>query len=711
MSTNRVSSKITPTHLSRKAVVYLRQSSEQQVQMNTESRRLQYALVDRAQELGFARVEVIDQDLGLSASVGAKQRPGFQALIASIVLGEVGLVLSRELSRLSRTDKDWCQLQEVCQVFGVLLGDSEQVYDLSLMDDQLVLGVKGTMSVLELNVLKLRLQEGMQAKARRGELIRLLPPGYVRDGEGKVVKDPDTRVREAIELIFATFRTAHSMRQTHLWFHSQGVELPVNKRRGEHMRIVWQLPSRALVSGVLHNPFYAGAYVWGQRPSEMKWVDDRLVRRASAPRPPKDCKVFIRDHHEAYICWKEYEENLRRMRGNNLRLDAEASVAAARGGQGLLTRLLRCGRCGRKLHVRYWGRGGTAARYACLGDYHQGGNYCLAFGGSTVDKRFSEELLKVISPLGTRASLEALERQAQPQAEARQALQRQLQEAEYSARRAFEQYDEADPRNRLVAAQLEQRWNAKLEEVETLSAQLAAHDIRQEPLTQRQQEIILELGERFAEVWHSDDCPSVLKKKIMRAVIEEVIVDEDEASRQLVFTVHWKGGVHTRFEMPKPPSGVGRKTAMEDLEIIRAMAVRYGDDQIARVLTKLKRRTATGKRWNSLRVTSVRARYKISGQRRSTPDPDVLSLAQAARYGGVSDTTIRRLVEADLLDNQQVVPWAPWEIQRADLHAEPVRSILSRVRDTGKLDLQGDRSADQPSLFSQSDREEHTQVS
>ncbi len=212
-------------------------------------------------------------------------------------------------------------------------------------------------------------------------------------------------------------------------------------------------------------------------------------------------------------------------------------------------------------------------------------------------------------------------------------------------------------------------------------------------------------------MWHSEHCPVQLKKKIVRTVIEEVLVDEDEEAGELVFTLHWKGGVHTQFRMPKPPSGVGRKTSLADLDIIRRMAARYGDDEIARVLTKLKRRTATGKRWNALRVTSVRARYKIAGQRRSTPDPDVLSLAQAAQYAGVSDTTIRRLVEADLLDNDQVVPWAPWEIQRADLNADPVRGILSRVRDTGKLDLRGDRLGPQPSLFDPSQREEQSQVS
>jgi DNA invertase Pin-like site-specific DNA recombinase len=409
------------------------------VQANTESQRLQYALVERARALGFERVEVIDADLGASASIAAKERVGFQSLIAAIATGEVGLVLSREVSRLSRTDKDWCQIQEVCQVFGVLVGDDDRLYDLRQMDDQLVLGIKGTMSVVELNVLKKRLVEGMQEKARRGELVRLLPPGYIRDNEGHVVKDPDARVREAIELVFSKFREARSIRQTHLWFHTQGVELPVNKSRGGRMQIVWQLPSHAFVANVLRSPFYAGAYVWGQRPSEVKLVDGGLVRVSGSPRRLEECKVFIRDHHEGYIDWPTYEENLRRIRGNNLKVETEASVAAVRSGQGLLTRLLRCGRCGRKLYVRYWGRAGTAARYACIGDYDKGGSYCLAFGGSLVDRRFSEELTRVISPLGMRASIEALEKRKLSRSGERHAFERQLQEAEYEAQRAFEQ--------------------------------------------------------------------------------------------------------------------------------------------------------------------------------------------------------------------------------------------------------------------------------
>jgi len=691
--------KIRAEHLCRKAVVYLRQSSEQQVKKNRESQRLQYALVERARELGFKQVEVIDTDLGSSAAIGASEREGFKHLVSSIAMGEIGLVLSRELSRLSRTDKDWCQLQEVCQVFGVLLADAERVYDLALMDDQLVLGIKGTMSVVELNVLKMRMMEGMQEKARRGELIRILPPGYVQDGEGKVVKDPDLRVRDAIELIFRKFREARSVRQTYLWFHTQGVELPVNSNQGGRTGIVWKLPSHSFVTNVLHNAIYAGAYVWGQRPTEVKLVDGKLVRKSGSARKPEESKVFIADHHEGYIDWTEYQENQRKMRGNNLQIDTEASVAAVRSGHGLLARLLRCGRCGRKLHVRYWGRAGTAARYLCIGDYDKGGSYCLGFGGSTVDRRFAEELLKVISPLGMRASLQAIKIQSQGESDRRQALGRQLQEAEYEGRRAFEQYDEADPRNRLVAAELERRWDAKLESVQVLRSELEACQKHTRSLTDQEEQAIGLLGENFAAVWESEACPVTVKKKIIGTVVEEVIVNEDEAAKELVFTIHWKGGTHTRFRMAKPPSGVGRKTSLEDLDIIRRMAVRYGDDEIARVLSKHKRRTATGKRWNALRVESTRRRYGIAGQRRTNSDPEILTLAQAAKHADVSDTTIRRLIEADLLEKKQVVPWAPWEIQRSDLDAEPVLGILKRLHQTGRLDLRGDRSADQPTLF------------
>ncbi len=270
--------KITPRHLQRKAMVYLRQSSDRQVQRHTESQRLQYALAARAQALGFAQVEIIDTDLGHSAAIGAARREGFERLIAAVAVGEVGLVLCLEASRLSRTDHDWCRLLELCPLFDTLIADADTVYDVSTLDDQLVLGIKATMSVAELKVLHQRMQQGTEAKARRGELVRLLPPGYVRDASGQIVKDPDQRVQQAIDQVFRIFRQQRSIRQTVLWFQRRGLDLPVNKHHGDSTRLVWHMPSKPFIGSMLHNPCYAGAYVWGQRPTVLRVIEGKLAR-------------------------------------------------------------------------------------------------------------------------------------------------------------------------------------------------------------------------------------------------------------------------------------------------------------------------------------------------------------------------------------------------------------------------------------------------
>jgi len=366
----------------------------------------------------------------------------------------------------------------------------------------------------------------------------------------------------------------------------------------------------------------------------------------------------------------------------------DESVASIRAGQGLLAGVLRCGRCGRRLHVRYWGKSGTSARYLCKGAYDAGGKtYCLGFGGRSVDERFGQELIRVLSPLGVRAGLAAIEQMSSVQDDQRAALGLQLQQLEYEAQRAFEQYNEADPRNRLVAAELERRWNEKLEQVEKVKTALAANDHATRALSEDEREAILALGERFEWVWSSDRCPVELKKKILRTAIEEIMVNLDDETQMLRFVVHWKGGTHTQFEMKKSVGGSGQKTSFEDLEIIRKMAARYGDDDIAYVLNKLGRRTGKGMRWNEERVATARRHHSIVGQRRTKQDPDTLTMGQAAKYVGVSSATIRKLVTAGVLEKNQIVPWAPWEIRRADLEAEPIRGVIEHLRRTGKLIL------------------------
>src|SRR6202171_6217912 len=451
--------KIKPEHLARKAIVYLRQSSDKQVRQNKESQLLQYAMAERVRALGWQEVETINNDLGSSAGLAAAQREGFERVLSSVALGEVGIVGSREVSRLSRTDKDWCRLLEVCQIFGTLIADDQQVYELNNLDDQLVLGIKGTLSVVELKVLRQRLLAGQEAKARRGELFKRLPVGYARDLMGKVVLHSDQRVCEAIQLVFAKFRERWSVRQTFQWFRHHDVELPANPIQGT--RLVWKIPTQSLVRDILCNPFYAGAYVWGRRPVTTLLVDGRLEKRQGAMRPAEECRVFMRDHHVGYIHWATYEENRRMMRRNSVNWEGDESMAAIRAGQGLLVGLLRCGHCGRKLHVRYWGGRGTNARYLCKGDYDDGGQYCIGFGGSSVDRCVGQELLKAIAPLGVEASLRALEELSAGGTAQCTALSRKLEQLVYEARKAFEQYDAVDAWNRLAARQVGGRWDEK----------------------------------------------------------------------------------------------------------------------------------------------------------------------------------------------------------------------------------------------------------
>lgn len=700
MKVDSLHPKITPKHLDRKALVYLRQSSLKQVRENLESQHLQYALTERARELGFRNVEVIDCDLGCSAGLGAARRTGFDRVVAEVARGEVGLILSREVSRLSRTDRDWCHLLEVAQIFDTLIADEEQIYDLSLLDDQLILGIKGTLSVVELKVLKMRMLQGKENKAKRGELGFRLPPGYLRDAMGRVVMDPDERVRSAIASVFRIFRETWSIRQTFKWFQDQEVEMPVWSVARGGVGFVWKIPTLPWVEGVLKNPFYAGAYVYGRRARETTLVEGRVVKRAGRLRRAEETRIFLRDHHEEYISWEEFQENLAMIQRNVLS-GADAAVAAVRSGHGLLAGLLRCGHCGRKLHVRYWGGSGTTPRYFCDGDYGAGGRYCLSFAGRGADDRFIEELLAVISPFGVEASLQAIEALQAAKTEHRQAFELQLQQLDYEAQKAFDQYNAVDARNRLVAAELERRWNAKMEAREELRRKIEALAAEAPPLTAQEEERIQELGRNFAQAWHHASCPVEVKKKIVHTVVEEVVVKLDQETQVILFMIHWKGGVHTRFELLKPKSPFGKQTSLEALEIIRKMASRYGDDQIASVLNRNGLRTGKDKPWNQVRVATARRTYGIAGQARNLSDPEILNLKQAAQCCKVSQNTIQRLADEGILSMQQAAPLAPWEIRKADLDSEPVRGILQRLRKTGRLVLQGDHLTDQPTLFTE----------
>ena len=699
MIISQQNNKIKEGHLNRKAIIYIRQSTDRQVQKNKESQRLQYALQDKAKQWGWNDIEIIDSDLGSSAAVGASERRGFERITSLVAVGGAGIIFSREASRLSRTDKDWCRLLEVCSVFDTLISDGDQVYDCNCMDDQLILGIKGTISSVELKVLHARLIAGMEEKAKRGKFKRQVPPGYIWDASDNVVKDPNKRTRDAIELIFKKFREIQSIRQTYLWFQSENIEVPVLKDIAGKKEIVWKLPEKSYLTEMLKNPFYAGVYVWGRETTKLEYRDGKVVKRKVRISDVREAKVFIEDHHDGYIDLETFDENQIIIRSNCLSQTQVERRGAARNGQGLLSGILRCGRCGRKLYVAYYGKSGTAARYICRGDYESGGKYCLAFGGSTIDKKFTEELLRVLSSYGMKASIQAEKILSSKDGDKVKAFEQKIKQLEYEASRTFEQYNEVDPRNRLVAAELERRWNEKLEELEDAKKHLKTIGSERHCISDEEKEKILAFGERFSEAWENQHCSNSLRKKIIRTIIEEAIVHFDEENQMLNFVIHWKGGCHTEFEMPKPVSGVGQKTSLEDLEIIREMAFRYGDDAIARVLNKLGRKTATGKRWNESRVRTIRGKYSIAGHIHTIKDPEILTQGQSAKYLDVSQTTIKHLVANGVLEKNQIVSWAPWEIKKSDLDSNNIRKIINTLHETGRLSVKGKGSERQRHLF------------
>lgn len=692
-----IPSKINANHLAKKAIVYLRQSSPGQVKNNLESQRLQYGLVDRAKGLGFTQVQVIDIDLGASAASGSRQRPGFQQLLTSVAVGDVGIILSRELSRLSRTDKDWCHLMEVCQLFGTLLGDDEAVYDPVHYDDQLVLGIKGTISVAELNVIRTRLIQGKEAKAKRGELFCTVAPGYIREGN-TIIKDPNLRVQEAITLVFSKFEELGSIRQTYRWFMENSIELPVNKSTGSQLKVTWKLPAQTFIPSVLHNPIYAGAYVYGRRAVKKVFENGEIKKRQEAYRSPDEAKVFIKDHHEGYISWETYMRYEQMIDNNGTNFQLDEAMLAVRKGHGLLAGLLRCKRCGHKLNVRYWGKAGTIPRYLCSGNYVSGGSYCIGFGGKAADKSIEHEVLRVISPAGVQASLRAVESVGQEGQDKLQILSRQYQEAEYEAQRAFLQYDQVDPSNRLVAESLEQRWNDRLNVKGEIERRITALETKTVEISEQDRQSIIILGEDLPAIWNSQNCDLTIKKKIIRCLIKEIVVDIDEENERLNFIIHWDGGSHSAIDIPRPmPASKANKTDKEDVEIIRKMSIRYNDTEIAKVLSKLGRKTGKSNNWSKHNVGTVRRRLGIKAVK-VTNDGTLFNLAEATRYCAVSNSTMMRLINENILPANQVVQFAPFEIKKSDLDSEPVSGILKVLKKTGKLYLEGSVPADQTEL-------------
>ena len=423
-----MSQKIGVEHLARNAVIYVRQSTMTQVLGNLESQKRQYALADAARDAGFASVTVIDEDLGRSGS-GLSARPGFQRLVAEVCAGAVGAVFCIEASRLARNGRDWHHLIDLCAMTGALVIDPDGVYDPRLMNDRLLLGLKGTMSEYELSLLRQRGLAARDTKAGRGALRFTLPPGFCWSEDGRIELDPDERVREVIRLLFEKFRELGSARQVFLWAREASLSLPVAERNCAVRRIAWRAPAYHSVVQVLHNPIYAGAYAFGRRTKRMRIVNGRAVKTEGHQKAMADWNVLIRDHHEGYIPWERFAEN-QRMLLENAHMKQRTARKSGRGGRALLTGLTRCGRCGRMMRVFYGMRSGHAHRYQCRGDDgHVGAGLCIGIGGVRVDQALSRQIMEAISERAVEAAMLAADQANSAVEDVRRAVERELDEA------------------------------------------------------------------------------------------------------------------------------------------------------------------------------------------------------------------------------------------------------------------------------------------
>jgi len=662
-----------PKVLSRGAVVYVRQSTGIQVKENLESQRRQYELVELARRYGFRDVIVIDEDLGRSAS-GAVDRPGFRNLVGRVCEGTVGAVFCLEASRLARNGRDWHHLLELCGLVGAFVIDSDGVHDPALPNDRLLLGLKGTMSEFELTLIRKRLVDAAVAKARRGELRIGVPVGYVWSRDDGLMMDPDQRVQDAIRSVFRLFERLGSATQVLLHMRREGLLFPRPVDGKGTSPLVWRAPAYRSVIAVLQNPFYAGAYAYGKSKVKTELVEGSLRKRYGRTRPMDEWTVLARDHHEAYVPWETFEANRRRLAKNSF-CQRAGGAKAARGGQALLAGLLRCRRCGRMLQVTYSGRH-HKPRYSCRrGRQMHGVDPCIAFGARRPDMVIGEEILLVVEPLAVEAALMA-ERDANTQADERhRALELERQQAEYEVKLAARRYEKVDPDNRLVAAELEARWNAALSHLHECESRILTNSQPKPSAVDR--DSLLELSEDLRAVWTSPVANMRTKQRIVRTLIEEIIVDLDDASREVVLVIHWRGGQHSELRVRKPrPGEHTMRNPPEVDEVIRQMGARWPDEHIAATLNRMGSSTPFGHTWNARRVAGYRRTKGIPGYESAVKDGKCLTMVEAAANLGVSCHVIRRLINDGILPAKQHVFDAPWQIQAIDLERPEVKEAL-----------------------------------
>ena len=667
--------KIQDTHLRRSAYVYIRQSSATQVLVNRESTQRQYQLTERAAHLGWskAQIQVIDEDLAHTGS-GVVTRHGFTQMTHEVAMGQVGLVLCLEASRLARNNAEWYRLLELCAVTDTLIGDLDGLYHPGLFNDRLLLGLKGTMAEAELHVLRMRLNGAIRNKAKRGELRRGLPVGLLwGQGEGEVVFHPDQAVTGAIRTVFEKYAEWGSARRVWLWFHSEGLSFPHECPNGQ---ILWVKPTYIAVHSVLSNPVYAGAYAYGKSRCE-RYVDETgRVRKRVRLLPQDQWAVLIPHHHPGFIDWATFERNQARL-ASHYHPGPEQAAGAIREGSALLQGLATCGRCGRRLRVYYQGQNSTPGYY-CAQNQALGGRgvWCLRVGGVRVERAVVETFLEAIAPAGLEAAIAA---QNLGEAEDQSALRQfrlQAERARYEAERAERRYQSVEPENRLVARTLETEWEKKLQDQRTAEAELARKEQEQRlQLTDGQREQIRALGSDLKRVWDAPTTTDRDRKELLRSLLEEVKInvlpEENKAHVLLCWKTSTVSELDVVWRVPRPAT---IRTDEETIELLRRLAVHHPDTVIAAVLNRQGRKTATGESFTANRVSSLRRHWNIPCYQApaTPPEGELLTVQAAANQLGVAASTLLRWLNDGFVAGEQVTPGAPWRIRMS----KELRSLI-----------------------------------
>jgi DNA invertase Pin-like site-specific DNA recombinase len=675
--------KVTNTHLERDAFLYIRQSTPRQVLENRESTQRQYALRQRAVTLGWPveRIHVIDSDLGKTASqVGG--RDGFQQLVSEVALGKAGIIMGLEVSRLARNCADWHRLMELCEIGGTLILDEDGLYDPARFNDKLLLGLKGELSQAELHFLETRMRGGLLNKAQRGELELTPPVGLVHLPEGSTGLDPDLEVQSAMRLLFDTFDRTGSAMQTVRYFREEDLRFPRRIRMGPQKgELLWGPPDHSRVVQILHNPRYAGAFVYGRTRSRRK-LDGKFVKLAV---PREQWLFLIRDVHPGYISWEQFEANQKRLADNNLAFGTTRRLGPAREGPALLQGRVLCGLCGERMGVHYHSRAGkTAIDYICQeGTVRSGFPVCQRVPGNVVDRAVSDLLIELVQPLTLEVAL-AVEKEVQARCAETDALRhQQVERARYEAEVARRRYMSVDPENRLVATSLEAEWNEKLRAHEAAQENYEKQTEQQHRMSEEEvRQKVLSLATDFPRIWNDPELEALERKRMLRLLIEDITLIKADT---ITAHIRLRGGATRTLKIDRPLSiAEVRKTKPEVVAEIDRLLDQHCDDEIAQILNREGRRTSQNAPFDIQKIAYIRRAYSLKSCHSRMRTKGWLTAKEMSVRHGVAIATIHFWARRGRLQKHQ--------------YQKPRRCLFAPLEKGAILKGRGGRQAVQPTF-------------